>query len=194
MREINSVCIYCASSKHIHKDYFEAADELATILVKNDIKVVFGGGAVGLMGQVADTVLRLGGQITGIMPDFMKQVELEHKGVESYLFVPGMHSRKKKFLELSDALITMPGGCGTFEELMEAITLKRLGIIDKPIVILNTNGYYDPLIQMLERSISEGFLNDEHRKIWRVVEKPNQVLDAIKTAPHWDKTRAMDNI
>ena len=191
---IKSVCIYCASSSHIHQDYFKAAEELAEILVGNNIEVVFGGGAVGLMGQIADTVLKHNGKITGIMPDFMKQVELEHKGVQSYLFVPGMHARKKKFLELAEALITLPGGCGTFEELMEAITLKRLGIIDKPIIIVNVNNYYDPLIEMLERSISEGFLIDEHRKMWTVVSRPDEVLDAIHNAPKWDKTRAMDHI
>jgi uncharacterized protein (TIGR00730 family) len=191
---IKSVCIYCASSRDIHPDYFKAAERLAEILVAHDIQVIFGGGAVGLMGQIADTVLKLGGKITGIMPDFMKQVELEHKGVQSYLFVPGMHARKKKFLELSEALITLPGGCGTFEELMEAITLKRLGIIDKPIIIVNVNNYYDPLIEMLNRSISEGFLKDEHHAMWTVVQSPEEVLDAIKNAPPWDKTRAMDNI
>jgi uncharacterized protein (TIGR00730 family) len=192
--KIKSVCIYCASSSHIHKDYFTAAERLAEILVKNEIEVIFGGGAVGLMGQIADTVLQHQGKITGIMPDFMKQVELEHKGVKSYFFVPGMHARKKKFLELAEALITLPGGCGTFEELMEAITLKRLGIIDKPIIILNVNKYYDPLIEMLEKSISEGFLMSEHRRMWTVVNHPEEILDAIENAPKWDKTRAMDHI
>jgi uncharacterized protein (TIGR00730 family) len=192
--KIKSVCIYCASSSHIHQDYFSAAEKLAEILVQNNIEVIFGGGAVGLMGQIADTVLKHNGKITGIMPNFMKQVELEHKGVQSYLFVPGMHARKKKFLELSEALITLPGGCGTFEELMEAITLKRLGIIDKPIIIVNVNNYYNPLIEMLERSISEGFLMDEHRQMWTVVSRPEEVLDAIENAPKWDKTRAIDHI
>jgi uncharacterized protein (TIGR00730 family) len=188
------VCIYCASSRNIDKSYFEAANELSEILVKNDISIVFGGGAVGLMGSVADTALRLNGQITGIMPNFMKDIELEHKGVKDYMFVGGMHERKKKFLELSDALITLPGGCGTIEELMEAITLKRLGIIDKPIIILNTNHYFDPLIEMMEKCIVEGFLQNEHRKLYSVVNYPYEVIPAIINAPHWDKTRAMNHI
>jgi uncharacterized protein (TIGR00730 family) len=192
--EIKSVCIYCASSSNIDKVYFEAANRLAEILVDNNIKVIFGGGAVGLMGSVADTVLRLGGDITGIMPNFMKEIELQHKGVKDYMFVGGMHERKKKFLELSDALITLPGGCGTFEELMEAITLKRLGIINKPIIILNTKNYYEPLIQMLRNSIQEGFLKEDHNDLWSVVDLPEEILPAIKNAPSWDLTRAMGNI
>ncbi len=192
--EIKSVCIYCASSSNISKEYFEAANRLAEILVSNNIKVIFGGGAVGLMGSVADTVLRFGGEITGIMPNFMKEIELQHKGVKDYMFVGGMHERKKKFLEYSDALITLPGGCGTFEELMEAITLKRLGIINKPIIILNTNKYYEPLIQMLKKSIKEGFLKEDHNDLWSVVDLPEEVLPAINNAPNWDLTRAMGNI
>lgn len=188
------MCIYCASSSNISKEYFEAANRLAEILVSNNIKVIFGGGAVGLMGSVADTVLRFGGEITGIMPNFMKEIELQHKGVKDYMFVGGMHERKKKFLEYSDALITLPGGCGTFEELMEAITLKRLGIINKPIIILNTNKYYEPLIQMLKKSIKEGFLKEDHNDLWSVVDLPEEVLPAINNAPNWDLTRAMGNI
>ncbi|MGE0930236.1 LOG family protein [Peijinzhouia sedimentorum] len=192
--EIKSVCIYCASSSNINKKYFEAANRLAEILVENNIQVIFGGGAVGLMGSVADTVLRLDGEIIGIMPNFMKEIELQHKGVKNYMFVGGMHERKKKFLEHSDALITLPGGCGTFEELMEAITLKRLGIINKPIIILNTNNYYESLIEMLNKSIQEGFLKEDHNNLWSVVDLPEEVLPAIKNAPEWDLTRAMGNI
>ncbi len=192
--EIKSVCIYCASSSNINRKYFEAANRLAEILVDNNIQVIFGGGAVGLMGSVADTVLRLDGEIIGIMPNFMKEIELQHKGVKNYMFVGGMHERKKKFLEYSDALITLPGGCGTFEELMEAITLKRLGIINKPIIILNTNNYYKPLIEMLNMSIQEGFLKEDHINLWSVVDLPEEVLPAIKNAPEWDLTRAMGNI
>lgn len=192
--DIKSVCIYCASSSNINKKYFEAANRLAEILVGNNIQVIFGGGAVGLMGSVADTVLRLDGEIIGIMPNFMKEIELQHKGVKNYMFVGGMHERKKKFLEYSDGLITLPGGCGTFEELMEAITLKRLGIINKPIIILNTNNYYKPLIEMLNISIQEGFLKEDHINLWSVVDLPEEVLPAIKNAPEWDLTRAMGNI
>ena len=184
---ISQVCVYCASSPKIDAVYFEAADALARALVEANIKVVFGGGATGLMGRLADQVLALGGHITGIMPQFMQEVEWAHKGVKNFHFVGDMHERKKKFLDGTDALITLPGGCGTLEELLEAITLKRLGLFTKPIIILNIRGYYDPLLSMLERCVEEGFMNPQHRDIWTVVENPAEVVEAIRTAPAWSQ-------
>ena len=184
---ISQVCVYCASSPKIDAVYFNAADTLARTLVEANIKVVFGGGATGLMGRLADQVLALGGHITGIMPQFMNEVEWAHKGVKNFHFVGDMHERKKKFLDGTDALITLPGGCGTLEELLEAITLKRLGLFTKPIIILNIRGYYDPLLSMLERCVEEGFMNPQHRSIWTVVEDPAQIVEAIRTAPAWSK-------
>jgi hypothetical protein len=174
------VSVYCASSAKIREVFFEATRKLAAYLVEEKIDVVFGGGSQGLMGQLADTVLEKGGNITGIMPNFMKAVEWDHKGVSDFHFTDTMHQRKQAFLDRADGLITLAGGCGTFEELLEAITLKRLGIFTKPIVILNTDGYYDPLKEMLERSIKEQFMTEEHGKMWTFVNLPEEVIPALK--------------
>ena len=184
---IKKVCIYCASSNKVDKKYFEATEKLAKVLVKNNITIVYGGGGRGLMGKLADTVLREDGRIIGIMPHFMKEVEFHHKDVNEFIFTADMHERKKQFMVGVDALITLPGGCGTFEELMEAITLKRLGIFTKPIVILNLDGYYDPLFAMLEKAVKENFMSDVHRNIWTEFQNPESVLEAINGSAPWPK-------
>ena len=181
------ICVYCASSTKIDPVYFEATEKLAIALVKENIEVVYGGGAVGLMGKLADTVLEHGGKIKGIMPQFMNEVEWAHKKVTDFEFTKTMHERKAKFLEGIDGLVTLPGGSGTFEELMEAITLKRLGQFTKPIVILNTKGFYNPLKQMLELSVSEHFMHEKHLEMWTFVDHPEEILPAIKNAPPWSK-------
>ena len=188
MQKIKKVCVYCASSDKIDNKYFEATQKLARVLVKNNITVVYGGGARGLMGTLADTVLEEKGRIIGIMPRFMKEVEFHHKDVNEFIFTADMHERKKQFMVGVDALITLPGGCGTFEELMEAITLKRLGIFTKPILILNLDGYYDPLLEMLENAIKNNFMREEHRDIWTVFDTPEKILEAIQISKPWSKS------
>ena len=172
---IKTICVYCSSSDRIDPVYFKAAEALAKILVNKKIIIVFGGGSTGLMGRIADTVIKLNGEIIGIMPNFMKAIEWDHKGVYNFHFVEDMHARKKKFIDSSDALITLPGGSGTFEELLEAITLKRLGLHDLPIIILNTNGYFDPLIEMLNRAVEQQFLRPEDGKLWEVIDEPEEI-------------------
>ncbi|RLD27691.1 MAG: TIGR00730 family Rossman fold protein [Bacteroidetes bacterium] len=172
---IKTICVYCSSSDRIDQVYFKAAEELAKILVEKKIIVVFGGGSSGLMGRIADTVIKMNGEIIGIMPNFMKAIEWDHKGVYNFHFVEDMHARKKKFIDSSDALITLPGGSGTFEELLEAITLKRLGLHDLPIIILNTNAYFDPLIEMLNRAVEQQFLRPEDDKLWDVIVEPEEI-------------------
>lgn len=181
------ICIYCASSAKIDEIYFEATERLAKILVNSKVQVIYGGGGHGLMGKLADTVLAQGGQIKGIMPQFMNEVEWAHKKVTDFEFTNTMHERKAKFLENIDALIALPGGTGTLEELLEAITLKRLGQFTKPIIILNTNGYYDPLIQMLERCVEEKFLRPIHAEMWTFVHQPEEVMSAINQSMEWDE-------
>lgn len=179
------ICVYCASSSKVDKTYFDAAEKLAIQLVSHRITVVYGGGANGLMGHLADTVIKHGGHIVGIIPEFMKEIEWMHKQVEEIQVVADMHERKKKLLEGTDALIALPGGSGTLEELLEAISLKRLGLYTKPIIIMNTNNYYAPLIEMLEKSIRENFMSEEHRKIWTVVSEPDDIINAIENSPKW---------
>ena len=181
------ICVYCASSAKIDEIYFDATERLAKILVNSKVQVIYGGGGHGLMGKLADTVLAQGGQIKGIMPQFMNEVEWAHKKVTDFEFTNTMHERKAKFLENIDALIALPGGPGTLEELLEAITLKRLGQFTKPIIILNTNGYYDPLIQMLERCVEEKFLRPIHAEMWTFVNQPEEVMSAINQSMEWDE-------
>jgi len=187
MDGLQQVCVYCASSTRVDQRYLDATDALAEVLVKQQITVVFGGGSTGLMGKLADSVLERGGRIIGIMPQFMQAVEWAHQGVKEFQFVGDMHERKKKFLDGTDALITLPGGCGTMEELLEAITLKRLGLFTKPIIIVNINHFYDPLIAMLDRCVAEHFMSAHHRSMWTVIENPADVIEAIQNASVWDK-------
>lgn len=181
------ICVYCASSAKVDKSYFEATEKLAKEFVKSNIEVVYGGGGIGLMGHLADTVIDNGGLIKGIMPKFMNEVEWAHKRVTDFEFTDTMHERKAKFLEDIDGLVTLAGGSGTLEELLEAITLKRLGQFTKPIVILNTNGFYDPLREMLEKCVSENFMDERHLQMWTFVDEPEQVIDSIKNSTTWDK-------
>jgi uncharacterized protein (TIGR00730 family) len=181
------ICVYCASSPKVDKKYFDATEQFAMGLIKADIDVVYGGGAYGLMGKLADTIIENGGNIKGIMPKFMNEVEWAHKKVIDFEFTDTMHERKSKFLEGIDGLVALPGGSGTLEELLEAITLKRLGQFTKPIVILNTDGYYEPLKLMLEKSVSENFMHKKHLEMWTFVDKPEEVLPHILSAPKWDK-------
>jgi uncharacterized protein (TIGR00730 family) len=181
------VGVYCASSAKIDGAYFEAAEKLAKEFVKEKIDIVYGGGASGLMGKLADTTLENGGNIKGIMPNFLRDEELAHKGVVDFEFTETMHERKAKLLQNVDGLVALPGGSGTLEELLEAITLKRLGRFTKPIVILNTHRFYNPLKEMLEKCVSENFMRVEHLKMWTFVEKPEEVISALKNAAVWSK-------
>lgn len=184
---IHQVCVYCASSSHTPQKYLEATDVLARDLVAAKINVVFGGGSTGLMGRLADTVLALGGSITGIMPQFMKEVEWAHTQVDQMHLVADMHERKKKFLEGTDALIALPGGTGTLEELVEAITLKKLGFYPHPIIILNLEGFYDPLLLLFERMTEEKFMSPSHQKLYTVVDIAADILPAIYRTPLWEE-------
>jgi uncharacterized protein (TIGR00730 family) len=181
------VCVYCASSAKIHEYYFEATDRLAKELVKNGFSVVFGGGSSGLMGKLADSVLEAGGKIKGIMPQFMNEVEWGHKHVSDFVYTNTMHERKAKFLEGTDALIALPGGTGTFEELFEAITLKKLGQFTKPIIILNTRNYFEPFVQLMNLAITENFMAANQQELWKIVNEPEEVIPAILYTPLWDK-------
>lgn len=186
--QIKSVCVYCASSMQADPSYREAAKRLGFVLGEAGIDVVYGGGRDGSMGAVADGALEAGGRVIGILPTFMHDVEPGHPGITELKLVGSMHVRKHAMIENVDAAIALPGGSGTFEELLEAITWKRLSLFLKPIVILNTHRYYDPLIKMLDVSIEQKFMDARHGSMWSVVEKPEDVIDAIKNAPKWDES------
>jgi hypothetical protein len=182
------ICVYCASSSKVDKAYFEATQKLAEDMAVRGITLVYGGGSAGLMGCIADNVLKNKGQVVGILPRFMDKVEWGHKGLTQLTLVKDMHERKKLLIRDVDAVVALPGGCGTLEELMEVITLKRLGKFTKPIIILNTNGFYDHLKLLLEKMIHEHFMRSEHVEIWQFVDQPEDIIPAIENAPKWDSS------
>jgi len=182
------ICVYCASSTQINPVYFDAAEKLGKLLSDNNLQLVYGGGSVGLMGRIADTVLQNGGKVTGVIPQFMCEQEWDHNGLTELIVTKTMHERKEKMAFMSDAAVALPGGCGTFEELLEVITWKQLGIFTKPIIIVNIDGYYNPLIEMLNKAIEGKFMHDMHRNIWTVVSSAEEVIPAIVNAPKWDKS------
>lgn len=188
MNKIASVCVYCASSTKIDSAYFEAARELGTLLGQRHIRLINGAGGIGLMSATADAVLAAGGEVTGVIPHFMVEQGWQHKGLTEMIEVENMHQRKQKMADLSDAVIALPGGCGTLEELLEIITWKQLGLYLNPIVILNTNGFFDPLLAMLQRAMDENFMRQQHGAIWHVASTPQEAVELIHTIPVWDSS------
>ena len=187
---MQTICVYCASSTQIKPQFFDAAERLATIFAEAGFAVVFGGGCSGLMGKLADTIMAENGQITGIIPQFMIDEEWHHPNLSELIVVETMHERKALMAKMADAVVALPGGCGTLEELLEAITWKQLGILTSPIVILNTDGYYDPMIEMLQRAIEEKFMRQKHQNMWMVVQNPEEVIPAILNSEDWGETNA----
>ncbi|MCW3806735.1 TIGR00730 family Rossman fold protein [Plebeiibacterium marinum] len=185
MEEIKRVCVFCASSSKVKECYTKDAVLLGKILAQKGIGMNYGGGAVGLMGAIADSMLLNRGDVTGIIPRFMVEVEWEHKGVANMIHVDTMAERKKLLVENTDAVICLPGSTGTLEELFEVLSNKKLGLFTKPVILLNTNGFFNPMIQMLDKIANEEFMRDEHRNIWSVVEKPEDVIPAIINATPW---------
>ncbi|WP_291528406.1 TIGR00730 family Rossman fold protein [Bacteroides sp. UBA939] len=188
MNKITSVCVYSASSTKIDPVYFEAARELGTLLGQRHIRLINGAGGIGLMSATSDAALAAGGEVTGVIPRFMVEQGWHHKGLTEMIEVEDMHQRKKKMADLSDAVIALPGGCGTLEELLEIITWKQLGLYLNPIVILNTNGYFNPLLDMLQRAIDENFMRQQHGAIWYVARTPEEAVDMIHAIPVWNSS------
>lgn len=186
MNQIHSVCVYSASSTKIDPVYFEAAEQLGRLLAEHHIRLVNGAGSIGLMRSVADAVLGNGGEVTGVIPHFMVEQNWQHTGLTELIEVTSMHERKQKMADLSDAVIALPGGCGTLEELLEVITWKQLGLYLNPVVVLNVNGFYDPLLNMLGRAIDENFMRRQHGDIWKVANTPEEAVELLYTTPVWD--------
>lgn len=182
---INRVCVYCASSTRCEPVYHEAASRLGAVLARSGVTLVYGGGKAGSMGALAEGALAEGGRVIGVLPRFMDDLEWGHERLSELILVNDLHERKRLMIQEVDAVVALPGGCGTWEELFEAMSWKRLGLYTGPIVILNTRGYYQPMLEMLERSIGCRFMDQRHRAMWSVVEEPELVLDAIRNAPPW---------
>jgi uncharacterized protein (TIGR00730 family) len=185
-----TICVYCASSTKINQRYYDAAVELGELIASKGLRLVNGAGTMGLMRACADAVLNNGGEAVGVIPQFMIDRNWHYEDMTELIVTKDMHERKRKLAEMADALIALPGGCGTFEELLEAITWKQLGIISKPIVILNTDGYYDPLIEMLGKAARERFMREEHLKLWTVASTPEEAMEQALTTPDWDASKA----
>ena len=175
-----NVCVFCASSAQIDEQYLEAARELGGLLAQGGWQCVNGGGAVGLMGALTDGVLDAGGQVTGVIPKFMVDNGWCYDRLEDVIVTADMHQRKQMMSEMADAVIAMPGGVGTFEELLETLTWRQLGLVKVPVIILNTLGYYDSLLAMLSHAIDEGFMKPSHSQLWTVATTPAEAIARLE--------------
>jgi uncharacterized protein (TIGR00730 family) len=177
------VCVFCGSSAGTAPRYRHEAERLGGLLAARGLGLVYGGGRVGLMGVLADAVLAAGGRVVGVIPDGLARKELLHTGLTELHVVASMHARKALMAELSDAFVAMPGGYGTFEELLEVTTWFQLGIHRKPVGLLNVGGYYDALARLFDHAVAEGFVRAEHRAIVTVDDDPARLLDALARGP-----------
>ena len=180
------IAVYCASSTQIDECYFRDARQLGRLMADQNITLINGAGNIGLMAESADGCLNAGGQARGIIPTFMIKEGWCHEGMTEIIETVDMHSRQAKMAEISDAGIFLPGGCGTFAELMELITWKQLGLYLKPIILLNTNGYFDAMLNTLYQAISQNFMRPVHADIWRVAPTPEEALKMAIETPLWD--------
>jgi uncharacterized protein (TIGR00730 family) len=176
---ISSVTVYCSSSNLAPRDYFTAAAELGREFAKRGIGLVFGGGRVGLMGCIADAVMENGGTVKGIIPRFLEEREVAHYGLSELHVVETMHERKMKLAEWGDAYLVLPGGFGTLDELIEVITWKHLGHHHKPIILLNLNGFWNPLLLFFDRIASEHMVTEEHGSYYSVCNTIPEVLELL---------------
>lgn len=190
MARIKSLCIYCGSSPGRLDTYSEAADSLAEAMVSRNIRLVYGGASIGIMGRVADRVLELGGQAIGVIPKALAHKEVAHHGLTELYVTHSMHERKMLMAELADGFIALPGGIGTLEELFEIWTWAQLGFHHKPCGLLNVAGYYDALIQFLDHVLAEQFVKHHHHALLLVESSPDTLLECFlnyqsPAVTHW---------
>ena len=185
--QLNSVCVYCASSTQIDDKYFRAAEELGHLIAGHGLTLITGAGKLGLMNTIENAALEAGGKVTGVIPSFMVREGWHHEGLTELIETPSMHERKQTMANLSDGIIALPGGCGTMEELLEIITWKQLGLYVNPIVILNVDGFYDALLAQLEKAVEENFMRAIHADIWKVASTPVEAMELLLSTPKWDK-------
>jgi uncharacterized protein (TIGR00730 family) len=180
-----TICVFASSSSRIDKEYAVAASNLGLLLAQAKIDVVYGGGGIGLMGKLADAVLENRGRITGVIPSFMKDEGWDHRAVSEMIITSDMGERKKRMFAMADAVVALPGGVGTLEELTEAMTLKQLGLYHGPIIILNTLNFYDSFIDFLEHMVSGNFLRYEHKGMWEIAGTAEEVMVLLAKNEHW---------
>ena len=187
MNQIKNVCVYSASSTKIAPVYFAVAEELGHLLASRGINLINGAGSIGLMATTSNAALASGGTVTGVIPRFMIEQGWHHTALTRLVETETMHERKHLMAEMSDGIIALPGGCGTLEELLEIITWKQLGLYLKPIVVLNIDGYFNPLFEMLQKAIDENFMRPEHGNIWVVANTPEEAVQLLYDTPMWSK-------
>lgn len=180
---IKSVCVYCGSSSKVDQQYKDVAHEVGTMLAGNDLVTVYGGGRVGLMGIVADAALSAGGDVIGIIPEHILVKEVQHTKLTELLVVDSMHTRKRLMVNRSDAFVILPGGLGTLDETFEILTWKQLKLHDKPVILVNIDGYWQPLLDMMDNIIHEGFAHPDHRNLYTVVDSIDMLIPALEMEP-----------
>lgn len=180
------VVVYCASSPEIDKSYIKDAEKLGELLARNGVDCITGAGKLGLMGVLNDAVLNNGGRVKGIIPEFMVEAGWCHESLTETIITETIHERKEQMARLSDAAIALPGGIGTLEELAEIITWKQLGLFKNPVIILNTNNYYDPLLDFLGRMIEQKFMNPSYANLLQVASTPEEVINILKNKSDWN--------
>ena len=188
-----TIVVYGASSAEAEKVFVDAAYELGGLIAKTGKRLVSGAGSTGLMAAVEDGALDAGGVSIGIIPQFMVDNGWLHEGLTETIITPDMHERKNRMAQMADAVIALPGGTGTFEELFEIITWKMLGLFVKPIIILNTDNYYDPLLDMLDSTAKRHFMNPVFKKLWAVAKTPEEAIRLVDTLPDWNDTTSKIN-
>lgn len=176
-----NLCVFCGSSTGFQPAYADAARELGKVLTRQSHALVYGGGNIGLMGIIADSVLEHKGEVIGVIPDFLLQREVGHRGISRLEVVNSMHERKKRMADLSHAFIALPGGWGTLDELAEILTWKQLGLIHQPVALLNVNGFFDPLIEQMRKMVEAGFLRAENLDFLIVEHSTEKLLSAISS-------------
>jgi len=185
--EINLVTVYASSSAALKPSYYDAAKRCGEVLAAAGKSIIYGAGGGGLMGAMADGALSQGGKVYGVVPAFLQALELTHRNLTELTVVEDMRTRKHLMLERSQAVVTLPGGSGTYEELFESLTMKRLGQWTGPIVLVNTNGFYDGLIRFLQHSVEECFMGSRHLQLWTVIDQPEQIMTAFRQSHPWSK-------
>ena len=191
---LKKICVFCGSSSGKRAEYAEATIELGRELVRQNIGLVYGGGDVGLMGIIADTVMSEGGEVTGVIPEFLAQREVAHKELSELRIVSSMHERKALMSELSDGFIALPGGIGTFEELIEVLTWQQLGVQAKPCAVLNTSNYFGHMLKQLDHAVTEEFLKPVHRDLLLVASSPADLLTLLTNYDHSHTDKWIDRV
>ena len=183
MIQLSALCVYCGSSNRGDPRHLDAATTLGRLAAQDGVEIVFGGGHVGLMGALADGALAAGGRVTGIIPQYLEDRELGHRGVTDLVIVESMHARKQKMFELADAFCVLPGGLGTLDETFEILTWRQIGLHDKPVALVDLDGYWRPLRALMDHQVTNGYLRPEHAELLQVVSEVGQVLPVLRAAP-----------